>query len=66
MLVQTTLSSEDFEDLTDFCNREGISRAALINSLIKDFLETANKERRKSIVDEARKIRPGRPKEGDY
>lgn len=62
MIVQTTISEEDFEDLTDFCYRERISRASLINSLIKEFLETTDKERRNTIIEEAKKIKPGRPK----
>lgn len=65
-LVQTTISNEDFEDLDDFCHRERISRASLLNSLIKEFLETTDKERRASIVKEAKRIKPGRPKGEEY
>ena len=60
--VQATISDDDFEDLLDFCYRERISRASLINSLIKEFLETTDKERRNTIIEEAKKIKPGRPK----
>ena len=66
MLVQTTISDNDFEDLIDFCNRERISRASLLNALIKEFLETTDKDRRSFILEEAKKIKSGRPKEGDY
>lgn len=66
MLIQTNLKGFDYEDLTDFCNKERISRSALVTSLIKDFLETTDKERRDSIVNEAKKIRPGRPKGATY
>lgn len=65
VLVQTTISDDDFEDLLDFCRRERITRASLMNSLITDFLETTDKERRDSIVEEARKIKPGR-KGGEF
>ena len=66
MLIQTNLKSDDYEDLIDFCSRERISRSALMTSLIKEFLETTDKERRNSIIDEAKKIRPGRPKGEAY
>ena len=66
MLIQTNLKSDDYADIIDFCSRERISRSALMTSLIKEFLETTDKERRNSIIDEAKKIRPGRPKGEAY
>lgn len=66
MLIQTTLNNEDFEVLTDFCNSEHISVSALLKTLVVDFLDTTDKKRIAYITSEAQKIKPGRPKEGDY
>ena len=60
--VQTNLKDEDFEVLIDFCNRERISRAALVTCLILDFLDSTDKDHINSIIDEAKKISPGRPR----
>ena len=65
ILVSTTISEDDFEDLLDFCDRERISRSALLNSLIKEFLDTTDKDRRNYIIEEAKKIKSGRPKAGE-
>ena len=66
MLIQTHLNIADYEDLIDFCNRERISRSALVATLIKDFLETTDKDRRNSVINEAAKIRQGRPRGDAY
>jgi hypothetical protein len=65
MLIQTTLNNEDFEILTDFCNSERISVSALLKTLVVDFLDSTDKEHIAHIISEAKKIKPGRPKEGD-
>lgn len=66
MIIQTNLNDDDFEILTDFCNSAHISVSALLKTLVLDFLNTTDKRRIAYIVGEAQKIKPGRPKEGDY
>ena len=66
MRLQTYISDDDFEVLTDFCNTERISVSALLSTLVVDFLETTDKKHVAYITDEAKKIKSGRPKEGDY
>ena len=61
-IVQTNISDDDFEILTDICNRERISFSALLNVLVTDFLECTDKKRVADIMAEARKIKPGRPR----
>ena len=62
MRIQTVITDDDFEILTDFCNNERISVSSLLNVLVTDFLECTDKNRVASIVEEARKIKSGRPK----
>jgi hypothetical protein len=62
MRIQTVVTDDDFEILTDFCNNERISVSSLLNVLVTDFLECTDKERVATIVKEARKIKSGRPK----
>ncbi len=66
MRIQALINSDDYEELTDFCQRERISTSALINALVLDFLDTPDKEHIRNITDAAKKIKQGRPKEGDY
>ncbi len=66
MRIQTNISDDDFEVLTDFCETERISVSALLSTLVIDFLETTDKKHVAYITSEAKKIKPGRPKEGDY
>lgn len=64
MKIQTTISYDDFEILTDFCNTEHISVSALLNVLVTDFLGCTDKTRVAEVTNEAQKIKPGRPKQG--
>ena len=66
MRLQAYISDDDFEVLTDFCNTERISVSALLSTLVVDFLETTDKKHVAYITNEAKKIKSGRPKEGDY
>ena len=66
MRLQAYISDDDFEILTDFCNTERISVSALLSTLVVDFLETTDKKHVAYITNEAKKIKSGRPKEGDY
>lgn len=66
MRLQAYISNDDFEILTDFCNTERISVSALLSTLVVDFLETTDKKHVAYITNEAKKIKSGRPKEGDY
>ena len=61
-IVQTNISDDDFEILTDFCNKERISVSSLLNALVTDFLECTDKKRVADITAEAQKIKPGRPR----
>lgn len=65
MRIQANISDEDYEVLADFCNTERISVSALLNSLVIDFLDSPDKEHISYILSEAKKIKQGRPKEGD-
>ncbi len=65
MKIQTVITDDDNEILLDFCDTERITVSALLNVLVTDFLECTNKERVAYIIAEARKIKPGRPK-NDY
>ena len=62
MRIQTVITDDDFEILTDFCNNERISVSSLLNAVVTDFLECTDKNRVVSIIEEARKIKSGRPK----
>lgn len=65
MRIQANISDEDYEVLADFCDTERISISALLNSLVIDFLDSPDKEHIAHITEEAKKIKQGRPKEGD-
>ena len=66
MRIQTHISDDDFEVLTDYCTAERVSVSALLSTLVIDFLETTDRKHVAYITSEAKKIKPGRPKEGDY
>lgn len=65
MRIQTYISDDDFEILSDYCATERISASALLSTLIVDFLDSTDKEHIAYITNEAKKIKQGRPKEGD-
>jgi hypothetical protein len=65
MRVQACISDDDFEILTDICDTEHITISALLTTLVSDFL-ASTKAQNAHIISEAKKIKPGRPKEGDY
>lgn len=65
MRLQTYISDDDFEILSDICNTERISISALLATLVADFLGSTKTENA-HIINEAKKIKSGRPKEGDY
>lgn len=62
MRIQTVIPNDDFEILTDFCNTERISVSALLNAVVTEFLECTDKKRVAYIIEEAKKIKSGRPK----
>ena len=62
MRIQTVITDDDFEILTEYCNYERISVSSLLSVLVTDFLECTDKERVATIVKEAQKIKSGRPK----
>lgn len=62
-IIHTTLSNEDAEVLTDFCNANNITVSAIIKALVSNFLDTNDKTYIEHITKEAKKIKPGRPKQ---
>ncbi len=64
MRIQTTVSRDDYEVLSDFCRKQRISLSSLLNALITDFLDCTDKERVADIIAKAQKIKSGRPKQG--
>lgn len=64
MKIQTTISDDDYEILTDFCGTDNLSVASVLNVLVTDFLDCNDKERVAHVVAEAKKIKSGRPKQG--
>lgn len=62
MIVHTSLLDSDVEVLQDYCNEHHITVSALVKTLINDFLETNDKRHVEHITNEAKKIKPGRPK----
>ena len=62
MRIQTNITDDDFEILTDFCISERVSVSAVLNALVTDFLDTTDTEYRKKNTSEALKIKQGRPK----
>ncbi len=65
MRIQTIVSRDDYEILGDICRKNRISISSLANALITDFLDCTDKERAASVIEEAKKIKSGRPK-SDY
>lgn len=61
MRLQTNINDLDYEDLSEYCNRERVSVSALLNTLVLEFLETTDKERVAFITEEAKKVKQGRP-----
>lgn len=66
MRIQTNITDDDFEILTDFCITERVSVSAVVNALVTDFLDTTDTAYRNKIIEDALKIKQGRPKAGDY
>ena len=64
MRIQTIVSRDDYEILSDFCRKQRISISSLANALITDFLDCTDKERVLSVVEVAQKVKSGRPKQG--
>lgn len=64
MRIQTVISDDDFEILTEFCNADNLSLSSILNVLVTDFLDCTDKDRVAYIVEEAKKIKSGRPKQG--
>lgn len=62
-IIHTSLSHEDAEILQEYCEENHISVSAIIKALVSDFLDTKDKERVNHITNEAKKIKPGRPKQ---
>lgn len=66
MKIQTNIKDDDFDILTDFCIKERVSVSAVINTLVTNFLDTTDTAYRNKIIEDALKIKQGRPKAGDY
>lgn len=66
MRIQAWVSENDFEILTDFCDTENVSVSGLLCTLLSDFLDSADKTHIADVISRAKKIKQGRPKEGDY
>lgn len=62
MRIQTNITDDDFEILTDFCISERVSVSAVVNALVTDFLDTTDTEYRKKIIANALNVKQGRPK----
>lgn len=62
MVIHTILSTEDAEVLKDYCDNNHVTISAIMKVLVTDFLDTSNKEHVKNITNEAKKIKPGRPR----
>ena len=63
MIIHTSLADDDVEILQDYCNENHISVSALIKTLVTDFLNTSDRKHVDYITNEAKKIKPGRPKQ---
>jgi hypothetical protein len=66
MKIQTNITDDDFDILTDFCIKERVSVSAVVRTLVTNFLDTTDTAYRNQIIEEALKIKVGRPKVGDY
>ena len=64
MRIQTIVSRDDYEILSDICRKNRISISSLVNALTTEFLDCTDKERVASVIEEAQKIKSGRPKQG--
>ena len=64
--IQTNIKDDDFDILTDFCIKERVSVSAVVRTLVTNFLDTTDTAYRNQIIEEALKIKVGRPKAGDY
>jgi hypothetical protein len=62
-IIHTTLSDEDAEILQYYCNENHVSISAVIKALVSDFLDTNDKDHVEHIINEAKKIKPGRPRQ---
>ncbi len=62
MTLHTKINNDDGEILLAFCEEKHVSVSALLKSLVVDFLDTSDKEHVAYIINEAKKIKPGRPK----
>jgi hypothetical protein len=62
-IIHTTLSDADAETLQDYCNDNHVSVSAVIKALVSDFLDTNDKDHVEHIINEAKKIKPGRPRQ---
>jgi hypothetical protein len=65
MKIQTNITDDDFDILTDFCIKERVSVSAVVRTLVTNFLDTTDTAYRNQIIEEALKIKVGRPKVGD-
>ena len=66
MKIQTNITDDDFDILTDFCIKERVSVSAVVRALVTNFLDTTDTAYRNQIIEDALKIKVGRPKAGDY
>ena len=64
--IQTNITDDDFDILTDFCIKERVSVSAVVRTLVTNFLDTTDTAYRNQIIEDALKIKVGRPKAGDY
>ena len=65
MKIQTNITDDDFDILTDFCIKERVSVSAVVRTLVTNFLDTTDTAYRNQIIEDALKIKVGRPKAGD-
>lgn len=65
MRIQTNITDDDFDILTDFCIKERVSVSAVVRTLVTNFLDTTDTAYRNQIIEDALKIKVGRPKVGD-
>ena len=63
MILHTAINNEDAEILNGFCETEHISISALLNALVSDFLDCTDKTHINNVVNRAKNIKPGRPKQ---
>lgn len=62
-IIHTTLSHEDAEILQEYCEENHVSVSAIVKALVSDFLDTHDKKHVDYITNEAKKIKPGRPRQ---